>query len=104
MIKHKYRIERTRDRGRIVRAVNGRKVKTQSRNNCTYKLIGTKTLVILDEICQPLQISQGLSIVLLRSFVEEDSANRQVGVGRIGRPVTVSLNILSNIRNITLCV
>lgn len=77
----------------------------QFRKNCnTHKLIGTKILKVLNKVRQPLQIRQGLSFVLLRCFIEEDSADRQVRVGRISRPVGIGLNILANSRNIALSV
>ena len=81
-------------------AVNRCKVKHYS----THKLIRTKSLQTLNKIGQLLQIRQGLSFVLLRSFIEEDSANREVGVGGISRPVGIGLNILANIRSIALSV
>lgn len=40
----------------------------------------------------------------MRSFIEEDSANRKVGVGGISRPVRIGLNILANLRSIALSI
>jgi hypothetical protein len=70
--------------------------------NCTHELIRTKTLQVFDKVSQTLQVGQGLGIVLLGCFIEEDSLNRQVGVRGIGWPVGVSLNIIANGRNIAL--
>lgn len=89
-----------RDRGCMVW---GREI--QFRMNCnTHKLIGTKILKVLNKVRQPLQIRQGLSFVLLRCFIEEDSADRQVRVGGISRPVGICLDILANSRNVALSV
>jgi hypothetical protein len=72
--------------------------------NRTHEFIRTKALQVFDKVSQTLQVGQGLGIVLLGGFIEEDSLNRQVGVRGIGLPVGVSLDIIANGRNIALCV
>jgi hypothetical protein len=72
--------------------------------NRTHELIRAKTLQVFDKVSQALQVGQGLGIVLLGRFIEEDSLNRQVGVRGIGWPVGVSLDIIAEGRNIALCV
>lgn len=62
----------------------------------TYKAIGTKTIQLLDQVGQILQISEGLVTVLLGCLIEEDASNGQVRVGRLSRPSGVCLDVLAH--------
>lgn len=62
----------------------------------TYKSIGPKSVQLLDQICQILQIIEGLGTVLLGCFIEEYTPNSQVRVGRVGRPSGICLDILAH--------
>lgn len=62
----------------------------------TYKAIGAKSVQLLDQVRQILQIIEGLDTVLLGCFIEKYTPNGQIRVGRVGRPRGICLYILAH--------